>query len=157
MTHPASGSLLRLAAFTSDPAGGNPAGVWTGPDRWRARDPFPVGGVVEDPTTGAAATAFRALLRDHGVLVAPATFQPGSCTRANAHDPDTPDGSPTVATVCAACAVSVTASSGTASRGPPGQSRSSVRNAALTRSSSVPPMVASASAIRDASRASASE
>ena len=37
------------------------------------------------------------------------------------------------------------------------QSRSRLRSAALTRSSSVPPIVASASAIRDASRASASE
>ncbi len=27
---PASGTLLRLAAFTTDPAGGNPAGVWIG-------------------------------------------------------------------------------------------------------------------------------
>ena len=38
-----------------------------------------------------------------------------------------------------------------------GQSRARLRSAALTRSSSVPPIVASASAIRDASRASASE
>ena len=32
--------------------------VWReAPDRFRARDPFPVGGVVEDPATGAAAAA----------------------------------------------------------------------------------------------------
>ena len=32
--------------------------VWReSPDRFRARDPFPVGGVVEDPATGAAAAA----------------------------------------------------------------------------------------------------
>src|SRR4029077_12493449 len=30
MTEPALGALLRLAAFTTDPAGGNPAGVWIG-------------------------------------------------------------------------------------------------------------------------------
>jgi PhzF family phenazine biosynthesis protein len=46
----------------------------TGPDRWTARDPFPVGGVVEDPATGAAAAAFGAYLRDRGVITAPATF-----------------------------------------------------------------------------------
>lgn len=33
-----------------------------------ARDPFPVGGVVEDPATGAAAAAFGGLLRRHGLL-----------------------------------------------------------------------------------------
>ena len=30
-----------------------------------ARNPFPVGGVVEDPATGAAAAAFGAYLREH--------------------------------------------------------------------------------------------
>ncbi|WP_374970577.1 PhzF family phenazine biosynthesis protein [Terrabacter sp. BE26] len=34
--------------------------------RWRARDPFPWGGVVEDPATGAAAAAFAGYLRHHG-------------------------------------------------------------------------------------------
>lgn len=43
-------------------------------DRFRARDPFPVGGVVEDPATGAAAAAFGAYLRDRGEIVAPASF-----------------------------------------------------------------------------------
>jgi PhzF family phenazine biosynthesis protein len=38
-----------------------------------ARDPFPVGGVKEDPATGAAAAAFGGYLRDQGLLPAPAT------------------------------------------------------------------------------------
>ena len=43
-------------------------------DRFRARDPFPVGNVVEDPATGAAAAAFGAYLRWLGALVPPARF-----------------------------------------------------------------------------------
>jgi PhzF family phenazine biosynthesis protein len=43
--------------------------------RFRARDPFPVGGVVEDPATGAAAAALGAYLRERGEIVAPATFE----------------------------------------------------------------------------------
>lgn len=35
---------------------------------FHARDPFPVGGVVEDPATGAAAAAFGGYLRVLGVL-----------------------------------------------------------------------------------------
>lgn len=35
----------------------------TGHRTWRARDPFPWGGVVEDPATGAAAAAFAGYLR----------------------------------------------------------------------------------------------
>ena len=38
----------------------------TGPGQWRARDPFPWGGVVEDPATGAAAAAFAGYLRALG-------------------------------------------------------------------------------------------
>jgi PhzF family phenazine biosynthesis protein len=50
--------------------------VWReAPDRFRARDPFPVGGVVEDPATGAAAAALGAYLRQRGEIVAPATFE----------------------------------------------------------------------------------
>jgi PhzF family phenazine biosynthesis protein len=50
--------------------------VWReSPTRFRARDPFPVGGVVEDPATGAAALALGAYLRDRGDIVAPATFE----------------------------------------------------------------------------------
>lgn len=40
--------------------------VWRqDPAAFHARDPFPVGGVVEDPATGAAAAALGAYLRDH--------------------------------------------------------------------------------------------
>ncbi|ATE52355.1 PhzF family phenazine biosynthesis protein [Actinosynnema pretiosum] len=38
------------------------------PDVFDARDPFPVGGVVEDPATGAAAAAFGGYLRELGQL-----------------------------------------------------------------------------------------
>jgi len=50
--------------------------VWReAPTRFRARDPFPVGGVVEDPATGAAAAALGAYLRERGEIVAPASFE----------------------------------------------------------------------------------
>jgi PhzF family phenazine biosynthesis protein len=39
-----------------------------------ARNPFPVGGIVEDPATGAAAAALGGYLRDAGLLAAPATL-----------------------------------------------------------------------------------
>jgi PhzF family phenazine biosynthesis protein len=45
------------------------------PTRFRARDPFAVGGVVEDPATGAAAAALGAYLRERGEIVPPATFE----------------------------------------------------------------------------------
>jgi PhzF family phenazine biosynthesis protein len=45
------------------------------PDRFRARDPFPVGGVVEDPATGAAAAALGAYLRARGEITPPATIE----------------------------------------------------------------------------------
>ena len=49
--------------------------VWReAPDRFRARDPFPVGNVVEDPATGAAAAALGAYLRWLGVFHPPARF-----------------------------------------------------------------------------------
>ncbi|MFF9566183.1 PhzF family phenazine biosynthesis protein [Streptomyces sp. NPDC014685] len=42
--------------------------VWrAAPDVFHVRDPFPVGGVVEDPATGAAAAAFGAYLRTEGL------------------------------------------------------------------------------------------
>ncbi|MQY08120.1 murein biosynthesis integral membrane protein MurJ [Actinomadura macrotermitis] len=41
-------------------------------DVYHVRDPFPVGGVVEDPVTGAAALAFGAYLREFG-LIGPAS------------------------------------------------------------------------------------
>jgi PhzF family phenazine biosynthesis protein len=41
---------------------------------FHARNPFPVGGVVEDPATGAAAAALGGYLRDGGLIDAPATL-----------------------------------------------------------------------------------
>jgi PhzF family phenazine biosynthesis protein len=41
---------------------------------FHARNPFPVGGVVEDPATGAAAAAFGAYLRDQNLITPPATI-----------------------------------------------------------------------------------
>lgn len=50
--------------------------IWReAPDRFRARDPFPVGGVVEDPATGAAAAALGAYLRERGEISPPASFE----------------------------------------------------------------------------------
>ncbi|HSL76345.1 MAG TPA: PhzF family phenazine biosynthesis isomerase [Candidatus Limnocylindrales bacterium] len=50
--------------------------VWReNPTRFRARDPFAAGGVVEDPATGAAAAALGAYLRERGEITAPATFE----------------------------------------------------------------------------------
>jgi PhzF family phenazine biosynthesis protein len=43
-------------------------------DVYHARNPFPPGGVVEDPATGAAAAAFGGYLRELGLLEPPATF-----------------------------------------------------------------------------------
>jgi PhzF family phenazine biosynthesis protein len=43
-------------------------------DLYHARDPFPVGGVIEDPATGAAAAALGGYLRDAGLLAAPSNF-----------------------------------------------------------------------------------
>lgn len=43
-------------------------------DTFHARDPFPVGGVVEDPATGAAAAAFGAYLRELGETALTSTF-----------------------------------------------------------------------------------
>lgn len=42
--------------------------------QFHARDPFPVGGVVEDPATGAAAAALGGYLRDAGLIATPATI-----------------------------------------------------------------------------------
>jgi PhzF family phenazine biosynthesis protein len=41
---------------------------------FHARNPFPIGGVVEDPATGAAAAAFGNYLREVGAVTAPATI-----------------------------------------------------------------------------------
>ena len=40
---------------------------------FHARNPFPVGGVVEDPATGAAAAAFGAYLRERALVTPPAS------------------------------------------------------------------------------------
>lgn len=49
--------------------------IWReAPNRFRARDPFPVGNAVEDPATGAAAAALGAYLRWRGELHPPARF-----------------------------------------------------------------------------------
>ncbi|MET8907951.1 PhzF family phenazine biosynthesis isomerase [Micromonospora sp. NPDC004551] len=42
--------------------------------RFDVRNPFPVGGVVEDPATGAAAAAFGGYLRTHHLIETPATL-----------------------------------------------------------------------------------
>jgi PhzF family phenazine biosynthesis protein len=48
--------------------------VWReDPLRFHARDPFPPGGQVEDPATGAAAAALGAYLRELGLVEPPAT------------------------------------------------------------------------------------
>lgn len=58
--------MLRLDLTTVDL-------VWREhPDQFHARNPFPVGGVVEDPATGAAAAAFGAYLRQIGAVTPPA-------------------------------------------------------------------------------------
>ena len=43
-----------------------------GPADFRARNPFPPGGVVEDPATGAAAAALGGYLRELGLVEPPA-------------------------------------------------------------------------------------
>ena len=43
-------------------------------DVFHSRNPFPVGGVVEDPATGAAAAALGGYLRDAGLITAPLQF-----------------------------------------------------------------------------------
>jgi PhzF family phenazine biosynthesis protein len=49
--------------------------LWPAPDgSWHARNLFPVGGVVEDPATGAAAAALGAYLRRQGVVEPPASI-----------------------------------------------------------------------------------
>ena len=42
-------------------------------DRFHSRNPFPPGGVVEDPATGAAAAALGAYLREEGLVTPPVT------------------------------------------------------------------------------------
>jgi len=48
--------------------------VWReSPDTFHARNPFPPGGVVEDPATGAAAAALGGYLRELGLVTPPVT------------------------------------------------------------------------------------
>lgn len=48
--------------------------IWReSPDVFQARNPFPVGGVFEDPATGAAAAAFGGYLRELGLVPVPGT------------------------------------------------------------------------------------
>lgn len=50
--------------------------VWRGHEnRFHSRNPFPVGGVVEDPATGAAAAALGGYLRDAAIIATPAQFE----------------------------------------------------------------------------------
>ncbi|WP_350281230.1 PhzF family phenazine biosynthesis isomerase [Kribbella sp. HUAS MG21] len=52
--------------------------VWQeSPTTFHVRDPFPVGGVVEDPATGAAAAAFGAYLRELGLAQPTLTLHQG--------------------------------------------------------------------------------
>lgn len=51
------------------PDGGDPASKL-----WHSRNPFPVGGVYEDPATGAAAAAFAGYLRESGFVIPGETF-----------------------------------------------------------------------------------
>ena len=44
------------------------------PDLFHSRNPFPVGGVVEDPATGASAAALGGYLRDAGIIDTPFRF-----------------------------------------------------------------------------------
>ncbi len=44
------------------------------PSLFHSRNPFPVGGVVEDPATGAGAAALGGYLRDAGLITAPASI-----------------------------------------------------------------------------------
>ena len=49
--------------------------IWReGPTVFRSRNPFPVGGIVEDPATGAAAAALGGYLREADLISAPATI-----------------------------------------------------------------------------------
>jgi PhzF family phenazine biosynthesis protein len=62
-------SIMRTADLTTVQL------VWReSASHFRARDPFPVGDVVEDPATGAAAAALGAYLRWRAELIPPARF-----------------------------------------------------------------------------------
>jgi PhzF family phenazine biosynthesis protein len=49
--------------------------VWRESDAvFHSRNPFPVGGVVEDPATGSAAAALGGYLRSAGLITVPGSF-----------------------------------------------------------------------------------
>jgi PhzF family phenazine biosynthesis protein len=73
--------------------------LWLASDgTWHARNPFPVGGVVEDPATGAAAAALGGYLRGLGAVAPPVTFlvhqgeDMGRPSVIRVHVPPGPDG-----------------------------------------------------------------
>lgn len=50
--------------------------IWrASPTSFRARNPFPIAGIVEDPATGAAAAALGAYLREIGAVTPPAMIE----------------------------------------------------------------------------------
>ncbi|SBT40245.1 PhzF family phenazine biosynthesis protein [Micromonospora auratinigra] len=64
------GDLMRRRDWTTV------ALVWrAGGTEFDVRNPFPVGGVVEDPATGAAAAALGGYLRTHGLVEPPTTLR----------------------------------------------------------------------------------
>jgi PhzF family phenazine biosynthesis protein len=64
-----------LAALMAERGWTTVALVWrAGPAAFDVRNPFPPGGVVEDPATGAAAAAFGGYLRELGLVETPATL-----------------------------------------------------------------------------------
>ncbi|MFB9568102.1 PhzF family phenazine biosynthesis protein [Saccharopolyspora hordei] len=66
----------RLAALMSTQDWTTLQLVWREtPALFHARDPFPPGGVVEDPATGAAAAAFGGYLKHLGLVTPPTTFR----------------------------------------------------------------------------------
>ncbi|MGI5269035.1 PhzF family phenazine biosynthesis protein [Nonomuraea sp. CA-218870] len=72
-------------------------------DVFHARNPFPPGGVVEDPATGAAAAAFGGYLRALGLLALPATV-----TVHQGHDMGRPSTITVSIPADPACGISVT-------------------------------------------------
>ncbi|MGK2851721.1 MAG: PhzF family phenazine biosynthesis protein [Candidatus Limnocylindrales bacterium] len=71
--------------------------VWrAGPTRFHARDPFAVGGLIEDPATGAAAAALGAYLRERGEITAPASPEGTASRRRAALVDPVPRGGPCV-------------------------------------------------------------
>jgi PhzF family phenazine biosynthesis protein len=67
--------FARLAAFMLSLELTTVQLVWRASESvFHVRDPFPVGGIVEDPATGAAALALGAYLRDQHLVTAPAVL-----------------------------------------------------------------------------------